>query len=112
MRQSEANKAHAAIYAKVLANMTGVAWEAEYKFHPVRKWRFDYACPQFKIAIDIEGAIFSGGRHTRGKGYQNDMEKYNNAVLLGWSLLRFTPDQMRKTETYETIRNLIKTKMI
>ena len=98
--------------SKLLATQTGIAWTAEYKFHPVRKWRFDYANEQFKIAIEIEGAIFSGGRHTRGKGYQNDMEKYNNAVLLGWSLLRFTPDQMRKTETYETIRNLIKTKMI
>jgi len=100
------------IHSKILANQTGVAWIAEHRFNPARKWRFDYANEQFKIAIEIEGAIFIGGRHTRGKGYQNDMEKYNSAVLLGWSLLRFTPDQMRKLETYKTIRNLIKIKMI
>ena len=67
--------------------------EAEYKFHPVRKWRFDYAIPDLMIAIEIEGGSWVQGRHTRGKGYQGDMEKYNTAQLMGWKVLRYTPEQ-------------------
>jgi len=74
---------------------------SEFKFHPERRWRFDYAYPEKKIAIEIEGGIFTNGRHVRGKGFLNDLEKYNNAALLGWKLLRYTPsnidyDQIRK----------------
>lgn len=68
--------------------------QAEYRFHPVRKWRFDYAIPDLKIAIEIEGAVFQQGRHTRGVGYIKDMEKYNTAVKMGWKVLRYTPQQI------------------
>ena len=67
---------------------------SEYKFYPDRRWRFDYAFPKQKIAIEQEGGAWSGGRHTRGKGFINDMEKYNKAVILGWRILRYTPEQM------------------
>ena len=67
--------------------------EKEFRFCE-RRWRFDYAWPDKKIACEQEGGIFSGGRHTRGKGFLGDMEKYNEAVLLGWKVLRFTPQQM------------------
>lgn len=66
----------------------------EFKFHPLRKWRFDYCFPDKKIAIEIEGGVFSGGRHTRGIGYVRDMEKYNAATLHGWKLLRYTPQNI------------------
>jgi very-short-patch-repair endonuclease len=95
------------IIARILANQTGIPWTTEYKFHPVRKWRFDYANPDLKIAVEVEGGIWTNGRHTTGSGFAGDMVKYNEAVVLGWHLLRFTPDQMTKTDTYETIRRLI-----
>lgn len=63
----------------------------EYKFHPKRKWRFDSAWPEKMIAVEFEGGIWTNGRHTRGKGYENDCEKYNNALLLGWRVFRLTP---------------------
>lgn len=63
--------------------------EREYKFHPKRRWRFDFAWPDYRIAAEIEGGVWSGGRHTRGSGFSKDCEKYNNAVLLGWRVLRF-----------------------
>lgn len=63
---------------------------AEYRFHPTRKWRFDYAWPEYRIALEVEGAIWTGGRHTSGAGYSKDIEKYNAAVLCGWRLLRIT----------------------
>ena len=92
---------------QLLTNFTGTKFVKEYKFHPTRKWRFDYANLEKKIAIEVEGGIWTKGRHTRGKGYIGDMEKYNNAVLLGWKVLRFTPEQMKHTETYNMINQLL-----
>ncbi|MDR3328182.1 MAG: hypothetical protein LBT04_08750, partial [Prevotellaceae bacterium] len=62
----------------------GVEVVKEYTFHPTRKWRFDYAIPEHKIAIEVEGGIWTGGRHTSSKGFLGDMEKYNAGTLLGW----------------------------
>lgn len=67
----------------------------EYRFHPVRKWRFDYAVPALMIALEVEGGVWTGGRHTRGAGYLGDVEKYNEAALLGWLVLRCTPSKLR-----------------
>ncbi|GGG97536.1 hypothetical protein [Pedobacter zeae] len=80
----------------------------EYRFDKKRKWRFDYANEEKKIAIECEGGIWTGGRHTRGKGYQNDMEKYNAASLQGWTLIRRTPDQLITSETIDLIKSAIK----
>lgn len=66
----------------------------EYQFHHARKWRIDFAWPIHRIGIEIEGGIWSAGRHTRGSGYLADMEKYNAATMLGWRLLRYAPAQL------------------
>jgi very-short-patch-repair endonuclease len=65
-------------------------WEPEYRFHPVRKWRFDWAMPSKKVAVEFEGGVAIKGRHTRIIGYTKDCEKYNAAALLGWKVLRYT----------------------
>jgi hypothetical protein len=65
----------------------------EYKFHPDRKWKFDYLLKHGNIAIEIEGGIWTRGRHTRGQGFIDDMEKYNTATLCGFRLLRFSTQQ-------------------
>jgi very-short-patch-repair endonuclease len=65
-------------------------WEREFKFHPTRKWRSDFAWKEDMLLVEIEGGIYAGGRHTRGKGFENDCEKYNVATLMGYSLLRFS----------------------
>ena len=62
----------------------------ELKFHPVRRWRFDWAIPDLKIAIEYEGLISKKSRHTTIKGYSNDTIKYNEAGKLGWTVLRYT----------------------
>ena len=61
----------------------GVECVKEFKFHTERRWRFDYAIPQYKIALEVEGGVWTQGRHTRPQGFLGDMEKYNNAALLG-----------------------------
>jgi len=59
-----------------------------------RKWEFDFAWPEHKVAVECEGGTWSGGRHTRGAGYAGDCEKYNAASLLGWTLIRTTTDML------------------
>jgi len=60
-----------------------------------RLWRFDFAWIDQRIAGELEGGTWSGGRHTTGKGYAGDVEKYNEAALLGWFVIRFTPAQVK-----------------
>lgn len=67
---------------------------AEHRWHPHRQWRFDFAIPSAKVAIEIDGGCWTGGRHSRGKGMIGDMEKMNTAAIFGWRVLRFTPQQL------------------
>lgn len=64
--------------------------EKEFRFFPKRRWRFDFAIPEIKVAIEIEGGVYTNGRHTRGLGYEKDCEKYNTAILEGWKVFRIT----------------------
>jgi very-short-patch-repair endonuclease len=68
----------------------------EYKFWPGRRFRFDYAWLAEKIAVEIEGGNFIHGRHSRGAGMRSDIEKYNEATMLGWKVYRFLPEQLKK----------------
>ena len=74
--------------------LNGPELKPEYKFHHSRKWRFDFAIPDKLIAIECEGATWTGGRHTRGAGFAKDCEKYNAAALLGWRVFRLTTDMI------------------
>lgn len=69
--------------------------EREVRFHATRRWRFDLAWPSLHLAAEVEGGIWKGGRHTRGKGYEGDCEKYNSAALAGWRVLRFTTGMVK-----------------
>ena len=66
----------------------------EYMFHPTRRWRFDIASEELMIAIECEGGIWVNGAHVRGKHFESDCLKYNEAAILGWTVLRFTPDMI------------------
>lgn len=79
----------------------------EYKFHPTRRWRFDYAIPEHKIALEVEGGVWTGGRHTSPKGFLGDIEKYNTATLMGWRVFRTTPDDLYKLSTINLIKAAI-----
>lgn len=79
----------------------------EHKFHPKRKWRFDYAIPEHKIALEVEGGVWTGGRHIRAQGFLGDMEKYNTATLMGWRVFRTTPDDLYKMATINLLRQAL-----
>lgn len=79
----------------------GIEYQKEYRFHPERKFRFDYCIPEKKIAIEYEGLFtfvkdeqgktkLGKSRHTTVSGYEKDTEKYNLAAINGWLVLRYT----------------------
>lgn len=75
----------------------------EYRFHPARDWRFDFAVPACRVAVEVEGGAFIGGRHIRPEGYLRDMEKYNEAAACGWLVLRVLPSELLSTCTLRLI---------
>jgi hypothetical protein len=68
----------------------GPALVSEHRFAPPRRWRFDFAAPEALVAVELEGGIYSGGRHVRGSGFEADCAKYNAAALAGWAVFRLT----------------------
>ncbi len=80
---------------------------SEYRFHPRRRWRFDMAWPDEMLAVEIEGGVWSGGRHTTGAGFSADCEKYNEAALLGWRLIRVTGDHIENGAAIDWIRRAL-----
>ena len=85
-----------------------IGFEQEYKFHPERNWRADFLITGTKILIEVEGGIWSGGRHTRGKGFIADMEKYNAAAVMGFKVLRFDTQQVKSGLAIKQIEGLLK----
>jgi len=77
--------------------------QSEFRFHPIRRWRSDFAIPEAKLLIEIEGGFWIAGRHNRGGGGIADMCKYNTAAIIGYSVLRFTPQQANKLEAVGVI---------
>lgn len=76
----------------------------EYKF---QQWRFDFAWPVLKIAVEIDGGTFAGGDHVRGKGYQRDCMKNNAAQIAGWSVLRADREMTGSNEFAVVVKTMI-----
>ena len=75
----------------------------EYRFHPDRLWRFDFAFPSVKLAVEVDGQ-----RHRTFAGIRSDCEKLNEAARLGWRVLRFPSDQARHAHEWaQLIREVL-----
>ncbi len=64
---------------------------SEFRFHPTRRWRFDLAFVSQRLAVEIDGGLYTGGRHSRGQGRERDLEKLAEALCLGWRVLVVSP---------------------
>lgn len=84
----------------------GLECVREFRFHQVRKWRFDYAFPEHKVALEVEGGVWTGGRHTSSAGFLRDMEKYNTAAVMGWRVVRTTPSELYTRATLDMLRDI------
>lgn len=90
-----------------LSGITG--WLREHRFHPTRKWRFDFAHPEKLIAVEVEGVTCWGaiGRHQNPKGYEADCEKYAEALILGWRVLRVTQGMVKSGMAISLLQRLL-----
>lgn len=80
------------------------SFEIEYRFCK-RFWRFDFAWPEHKVALEVEGGVWKGkrGGHTSGMGYSKDCEKYNEAAVRGWKVIRVTNLHLKEEKLEEWI---------
>lgn len=94
------------VFRRLLAD-AGIPAEAEHVFAPGRRWRMDYAWPAHRVGLEVDGGIWTKGRHTRGAGWLKDTEKLNTAACLGWRMLRCTPQQLATPEMIATVRTAL-----
>lgn len=83
--------------------------ETEFSFasHIGRRWRMDFCWPAQRVGLEIDGAIWTRGRHTRGKGWLADTEKLNAAAAMGYRMLRASPQQLHDLALIATIRETL-----
>lgn len=77
-------------------------------FHPTRKWRMDLAWKRQRVALEIHGAVFVQGRHTRGAGFTEDRIKMAEAQLLGWIVIEVTPELIKNGKALELVERALK----
>lgn len=70
----------------------------EYPFHKTRKWRLDFFFPDYKVGIEVQGGIHTGGHHVTGTGYEKDCDKLNEAQIAGIIMLYVTPKMIKTGE--------------
>lgn len=82
--------------------------ELEVRFHPVRKWRADllWRAPK-PLIVEVEGGVYVQGRHSRGAGLEADAEKYAEAMIAGFPVLRVTPRQVKTGQAVRWIEALL-----
>jgi very-short-patch-repair endonuclease len=73
------------------SNEQALTMEREHRFDALRKWRFDFAWPALKIAVEYEGGVFMAkSGHNTARHYTKDTDKYNHAAVKGWRVVRVT----------------------
>ena len=92
--------------------LKGPQLEPEVQFHPDRKWRFDFAIRSIRVAIEIEGGTYCGGRHTRPEGFARDCEKYNAASMLGWTVLKLDRKMIKERKRLEPLITYVHTRLL
>jgi hypothetical protein len=89
----------------LLAQLEGLpAPSSEHRFHQKRLWRFDLAWPEQKVAVEVDGGVWTQGRHSRGDGMEKDNEKINTAQILGWTVLRYSTGQIKRGDALADLR--------
>ena len=93
-------------FARFWRSLGGQELEREFRFHDERKWRADFAHVESRTLIEVEGGLYIQGRHNRPQGFAADAEKYLEAALAGWRVLRLTEFQITAPMIERIIRFL------
>jgi very-short-patch-repair endonuclease len=73
-----------------------------------RKWRFDFAFPNRRLAVEVEGGIWNAGRHNRASSIEAEMVKYNTAARLGWMVLRYSTEMVESGQAIAEVLEVLK----
>jgi hypothetical protein len=73
----------------------------------LKDWRFDMAWVEQRFAVEVEGGAWIGGRHTRGKGFEDDLEKYHFGTLQGWTIYRCSRPLIQSGQAVMLIRRML-----
>ncbi len=63
----------------------------------------DLAWRKQKVALEIHGAVFVQGRHTRGAGFTEDRIKMAEAQILGWTVIEVTPELIKNGKALDLL---------
>ena len=111
MKKSERERIEAEQHAALLASLQNASLPypiAEFRFDLSRLWRFDYAWPDQKIALEVDGGLFTKGKHARGAGIIQDHEKRNEAAIYGWRVLVCSPVDRTNGKIINVLRQILK----
>lgn len=81
--------------------------EQEYIFHPEVNWRFDFCWPERLVALEVQGGVFTGGRHARPSGMIEDMRKFSEAAILGWRLILVSALEIRNGDALDRVKRAL-----
>lgn len=95
-------------FAAMHTGGTGAGVRARLATAGLSDWRFDFAWPASRIAVEVEGGGWSKGRHTRGAGFAEDMRKYDAAIRLGWTLYRCDGALIRSGQAMRTLEQMLR----
>lgn len=79
----------------------------EHQHIPGRKFRLDVAWPEHKVGIEVQGGVWTRGKHGRGSGIVKDVEKRNLQLIHGWSVIEVQPSELCMQETVEMVKAVI-----
>lgn len=100
-------KANEAVFFALLKQAKVPRPVPEYRFHDTRKFRLDFAWPESRVGLEVDGGVWSGGAHGRGTGIVRDQEKTNLAAGLGWRILRVTPAKLCTEQTITYLKDAL-----
>lgn len=93
---SQSDLEHAFLFELRRNNLRGFVCEYPFKgFNGQRRWRFDVAYEEEKVACEVMGGLFSNGKHSREAGFANDSRKSAEAQLMGWKVINVTPSMIK-----------------
>lgn len=90
-----------------------VQWRFSQSAHPntaSRKWRCDVVFLDFKVMVEIDGGIWIKGAHSHPLDILRNMRKQNDAMLLGYHVLRFTPEEVTDGSAIKFTQQVLTTK--
>jgi len=102
------NKQRDMIFLSLLKQENLPIPESEFKFCPNRRFSFDFAYIEQRIALEIEGGIYTHKMgHSSITGILRDIEKYNLAAICGWRVIRILSNELHKKQTFELIKKAL-----